>query len=612
LLILDVTMLRLRLLLNLVPFLAILLAIGVCAVVLFGRLAREVDTLVTMNYQTVMATQDMALSLARMQAAVQLGIDADRDDAGQFFRRHVALFQQHLERQRQNVRSSHESARTDELDRLFRILRGTGAEILSEEKRAGRIRAYDESFYPTTLAIQQQLDELRRSAHVAILVTGESADRMVRQVTLLMGVAILAGLLLSGGSAYRLARSILAPIQSLTRATEELARGGSAPAVVVRSRDELATLAASFNQMAAQLHEYRKSTSAELLRLHHTMEATLASFPDPVFVLGPDGNIQLRNPSAETLTRKLGLADHALPPPLQALVDESRASGSAHVPNDFKEVITLRLDSQERFYLPRIVVMREQDGVVLGVAAVLYDLTRFRLLDAMKTNLVATVSHELKTPLTGVRMALHLLLEQSIGTLTPRQLEMVTTASDDTERLLRILNDLLDLARLDEGTSALRREPMPASALIETVASELAESVRAAGLRLTFEVEADAPCVEVDARRIHHVFANLISNAIKHSPAGGEIRLACRHAAPGDVEFSVQDNGPGVPPEFQNRVFERFFRVPGQVSDGAGLGLSVAREIVVAHGGYIGVRSAPGSGSTFHFTLPALPHPVES
>jgi signal transduction histidine kinase len=352
------------------------------------------------------------------------------------------------------------------------------------------------------------------------------------------------------------------------------------------------------------LQEFKRSTSAEILRLHRTMQATLASFPDPVYVLNPEGRIELENPSAVALSRDL-TGGGELPPALEALVRNARASGVSHLPNDFNEVVCLRHDSQERFYLPRIVAMSDGNGGLVGVAAVLYDLTRFRLLDAMKTNLVATVSHELKTPLTGVRMALHLLHDGSLGALTPQQQDMVATARDDAERLLRILNDLLDLARLEQGSAGLRREMMSAKTLFDGMVSDLGESIAAAGMQLVSGAESDLPRVWVDLQRIRHVFGTLVSNAIKHSPPGGRIRLQAAKTADGDLELSVEDEGMGIAPEHQQRIFDRFYRVPGQTTSGAGLGLSIAREIVLAHGGYLGVRSQAGEGSRFYFRLPS-------
>jgi signal transduction histidine kinase len=247
--------------------------------------------------------------------------------------------------------------------------------------------------------------------------------------------------------------------------------------------------------------------------------------------------------------------------------------------------------------------MRNKEDVLFGVAVVLYDVTRFRLLDATKTDLVATVSHEIKSPLTSVRMVLHILLEKTVGALTPKQDELLQAARNDTERLLRILNDLLDLARLEEGNAGLRTEPVAPTKLLIGAMKEMAGKITAKGLNVNFMIEPDLPVVPVDRQRINHVFTNLISNAIKHSPENGEIVLGARLVKENDVEFNVTDQGPGIPEEYHTRIFDRFFRVPGQPQSGAGLGLSIAREITVSHGGHIGVRSAPGQGCTFYVVL---------
>ncbi|MDB6109495.1 MAG: hypothetical protein JWR69_1245, partial [Pedosphaera sp.] len=226
-----------------------------------------------------------------------------------------------------------------------------------------------------------------------------------------------------------------------------------------------------------------------------------------------------------------------------------------------------------------------------------------RLLDDAKTNLVATVSHEIKTPLTSVRMELHLLSERTVGPLTPRQDELVVAAREDAERLLRILNDLLDLTRLEEGNTGLRREETTPTELVQSVADMMREAMKAKDLKLNCEIEPDLPTVLVDRQRIYHVFTNLMHNAIKYSLPGGEIALQARQSEDHGVQFSVLDRGPGIPGDYQDLIFDRFFRVPNQTKTGAGLGLSIAREIVLAHGGRIGAKNRPEGGSDFHFVL---------
>jgi two-component system, NtrC family, sensor histidine kinase KinB len=241
---------------------------------------------------------------------------------------------------------------------------------------------------------------------------------------------------------------------------------------------------------------------------------------------------------------------------------------------------------------------------MFGAALVLQDVTRFRLMDEVKTNLVSTVSHELKTPLTSIRMGLHLLLEERIGPLNPKQLELLVAAREDSERLLRMINDLLDLARLESGHTRQRLEVVSPATLIDDALPDLHSLAEAHDARLVADIAPDLPEVTVDSRQIHHVFSNFVSNAARFSKVGDKIVLSVKQVGK-TVRFSVLDHGPGISREFQSRVFERFFRIPGtEESNGVGLGLAIAKEIVGSHGGSIGLHSTPGEGSEFYFDLP--------
>jgi NtrC-family two-component system sensor histidine kinase KinB len=294
----------------------------------------------------------------------------------------------------------------------------------------------------------------------------------------------------------------------------------------------------------------------------------------------------------------------ALPPAAGKEAERVLKGGHDYLPSSFENAICVRVDDHETFLLPRVIGMRDESGGLFGAAVVLQDVTRFRLIDDVKSNLVSTVSHELKTPLTSVRMGLHLLLEERIGPLNPKQTELLIAARDDSERLLRMINDLLDLAKLESGRNNLR-DTINAGALITRAADEMRGFVEARGISLIMKNSHDLPEVSVDLGQIAHVFSNFVSNAVKHTKLGGEIVLeAMNHGA--GVRFSVIDQGPGIAEEHQARLFERFFRVPDTDVSGAGLGLAIARELVAAQGGSIGVRSQLGSGSEFYFDLPAV------
>jgi signal transduction histidine kinase len=200
-------------------------------------------------------------------------------------------------------------------------------------------------------------------------------------------------------------------------------------------------------------------------------------------------------------------------------------------------------------------------------------------------------------------MGLHILLEERIGPLNNKQTELLLAAREDSERLLRMINDLLDLAKLESGKAVLPSEVIEPGELVQSAGEDLRGLVESRGSRLVTKTEPDLPRVFVDAQQISHVFSNFISNAIKHTRAGEEIVLGARKHND-TVRFSVIDHGSGIAPKYRARIFDRFFRVPGAEVTGAGLGLAIAREIVLAQGGTIGVNSTPGQGSEFYFDLP--------
>jgi signal transduction histidine kinase len=221
----------------------------------------------------------------------------------------------------------------------------------------------------------------------------------------------------------------------------------------------------------------------------------------------------------------------------------------------------------------------------------------------MKSDLIATACHEIKTPLTGIRMVLHLLLERNVGDLTPLQLEMIQAARDDCERLLLTLDSLLDLSRMESGREQLDLRPVAAREILEKTRDAFLAQADARGITLQVETEESLPRLLADRVRIGHVIGNFASNALKFAPEGSMIRLVAEKT-PERIRLSVIDSGPGIPQPHHARIFDKFFRLPGQPASGAGLGLSIAREIVQAHDGRVGVESEPHVATRFFCELP--------
>jgi len=604
-------MLRTRLTLGLVCLLLILLAMGLYSINQCGQLGHRIAAITRDNDQVGRNIQQMKRSAAAMTGALLSVVTVDHQKSGDAFSTANEKFKKALaEETARKLVNPEEKEQIEKLNDLYSAYEGRAQAFLQSPEQP------DVGWKVTADKLGQNIGQLLDGvdqlalAHEKGLNTGSGdADaNIVSTIRSLILLMITAGIVAIYAS-MRLRRGLLEPLMSVTSSIQRVGEGNLDQTVPVLSQDELGVLATSFNQMAAQLRQYKANTSDELIRLTMTIRATLASFPDPIFVLNSEGAVEFRNPEADQLAVKLLFSGVTrLPQNVDEKVEQVRASGEDYLPTLFKDAVKFHLDGQDHYFLPRIVLLRNDQKEIFGVAVILENVTRMLLLDDVKSNLVATVSHELKTPLTSVRMALYLLHEKNIGTLNEKQSDLVATAREDADRLLRTLNDLLDLAKLEQGPTQLELHRLAPSVLIENAVREMKEIAHNAGIELKTEIAPNLPEVGLDLQRMDYVITNFITNAIKYSPKGSEILIKAAHgktrtAQPG-VRFSVKDQGPGIEVAHQEHVFERFYRVPGTKKSGAGLGLSIAREVVVMHGGEIGVISQPGEGSEFFFVLP--------
>ncbi len=595
-------MLRTRLYLGLLPLVLLLVATGAYAIHVSRQLAGTLQLDLVRHYGDMLGCQRLRSSARLMTSAVSLAGRGDPLAAHQAFAEQREAFTKELLAQSATSAGTARAPAVERIDRAFQELTASSESLLAGGGSGSLavMQRNEAALYRVLAAIEalnrQDFDSAR---HTAV-----RSGELVATTERVLLTAIVVAVILSVAIAWWLAASLLKPIKALTASAVAVGEGDLARSVPALSRDELGQLARSFNQMAAKLRAYRDATQARVLRTLRTMEATLTSAPDPVFVVGRNGTHEVRNPPAAELAATPAFA-HGFPPGLAEPLAGVLASGEHYLPTDYNRVVTLRVGREDRHYLPRILAIGDELTEFKGAAVVLQDVTKFRLLDDAKTNLVGTVSHELKTPLTSLRMAVYLLLEQNVGRLDPPQRELLEGARDDADRLLRILDNLLDLARLEAGASALDRREIGVREFIEDIAAEARAFTGPAAqtLAVRYAPEVGAIRLLVDPDRLRHVLINLLTNASKYSPPDSTIVLSAD--APVDfIRFAVRDAGPGMPPEVVPRVFDRFYRAPGQAKTGAGLGLAIAREIVVAHGGTIACHSEPGRGTEFHFLLP--------
>lgn len=414
--------------------------------------------------------------------------------------------------------------------------------------------------------------------------------------------------LVTVGLVYRvIASQVLQPISELTGSIRKVQQQDFESIVPVKHRNEIGDLANAFNDMSAELRVMKLESDQEMYRLNAESRAILKGFPYPLFILDEQGAMAQSNPAAESLMTKLH-TERRIPLKISRRVLKCVQQNEEYLPEEIVDALLLRAEEREYWYLPRIFRIRDEDGEPFrGWAVALIDVSRVRWLDDMKSDLIGTVSHEVKTPLTSIRMVLHLLDEQKIGPLNERQERIVSSALDDCERLLTTLNNLLQLSRSESGERELDKIPVSAGELLSKVEDTLASRLEEAGISIRTRIDEGLPRVLADRQHLGQVFVNLIANAIKHSHRGDEILLTAKNAAPefDGVRFSVIDHGDGVPEGEQDRIFERFYRTPGQSGEGTGLGLSICRDIVRAHGGRISVNSELADTTEFFFEIPA-------
>ncbi|HEY6840234.1 MAG TPA: ATP-binding protein, partial [Chthoniobacterales bacterium] len=454
-----------------------------------------------------------------------------------------------------------------------------------------------------TISITNVSEKILDHNEQQMFMANRAAEQKSKDSIRLLIIAMISAVIVFVLTYARLGHSIITPIQNLTKSIRELRSRDFAQSLPVEADDELGALTKEFNAMAEELRSFYRETDRKFIELNQVIRAMMTTLPYPLFILGEHDEVSRMNPAAERLADSLRTKG-AIPKQVRKHLAAASVTGPDYRLDDLKQALLFRVDEQEVFFLPRIFPIVLEDGTAFGRALMLVDVTRFRWLDEMKSNVLSTLSHEIRTPLTAIRLVLHLLLEKSIGELTSAQEEIVTTARNDCERLLKTLNSILDLARLESGKSQLDLRPVPAGRLVEECYYGFHDQAAALSHPLRMEIAEMLPSVFADLERISLVFSNFLSNALKYSFEGSEIVLMARKLNPDFVRFSVINKGPGLSEEEQAQAFDKFYRGPGHKGEGAGLGLSIARQVVQAHEGRIGVFSEPEKKTEFYCDLP--------
>ncbi len=598
--------LRRRILLTVAPLVLLLAGMGAAGAGLVLRLGRLSDAILRENHDSVRAMDRLREGVYRVDRSFLTGSRPEYDAGWAEIDRQLAV-------EKGNI-----TIFPDE-PRLVAELEIALARYRIRPEQFTKLAAADRpSLAVARDGVLTSASAVRDLNEAEMYAASGRANDSARHSVVGLGVGLAASLALAFLAAWWLVQTIVAPIEAVTAAAIAIGGGQLHLVVPTGSRDEVGRLAEAFNAMAEKLRAYRRANSERLGRAQRAAQATIDSFPDPVVVLDTLGRVETANPAAQTLLGVRPPADGETPAPwpppesLRAAVLDALDSQRPTLTETFEQAVAFRHEGGERVYLPQVRPIRDPAGETLGAAVVLSDVTRYQLLDRLKSDWVATVSHELKTPLTSVRLAVHVLLEELVGPLEVKQVELLLEARENTERLLKLIEHLLALARLEEGREPLDLRPTEPLSLLQAAAD--AASARAEDRRITLSVTAapDLPTVAVDATRFGQALSNLLDNALTYTEPGGSVTLSAA-ASPGGVTLTVRDTGVGIPAADLPHVFDRFFRVAGRPqAPGTGLGLAIVHEVVAAHGGTVDCSSDLGVGTTFTIRLKSADIIVQS
>jgi len=434
--------------------------------------------------------------------------------------------------------------------------------------------------------------------------TEQQARERALLIAGLLGLVGLAVLIIGFVTAHAIAQRFGAPIEALAQAADNIGQGNFEVTLPISSAVEMNQLTKRFGIMAEALREHQATNVDELLAGQQRLQAVLDSIDDGLLMIDRDGRLEHLNPVAQ---RQLGWDSDRLGQGLGTALERPelddqlqlvlRGGTLERAPED----LSIEVDGESRLLTFSLTPVSHTQGHILGAVMVLHDVTEQRAFERVRSEFVLRASHELRTPVTGMHMAFGLFRERAHFAKDSREADLLDTVNEEMQRLMQLINDLLNFSRYQNGLQKLTLAPCSIEDLLDQARARFAGPAEEQGIDLLVEVQGPLPRLQADQPQLDRVLDNLIDNALRHTASGGQIRLQARRHGE-RVIISVEDNGEGIAYGQQGRIFEPFVQV-GRKKGGAGLGLALCKEIVQLHGGRMGVYSRPGQGTQFYMAL---------
>ena len=591
------------------------LATSAFAVYSFSNLRDTFSLMLHDNYESVRAAQNMFKALGGEENA-QLSMLIQDNDAYFQFSTNRSNFLGWLEKAKQGSlndrekivlgRITQDSYRYTQLtDSLYHLLQMKRQTTAATEFRTKLI-------IPVAKSLKDGCFEYLEINQDAMTLTEDKLNQTASDATLTVITISIVAVFLSFFTSIRFSRSIILPAEKLTRSVRNISSGQLNQKIDLNTDDEIGELSREFNKMTERLRTYEQMNIQQLIAEKKKSETIVENIADPVIVTDKNGVLVLMNQAAAAVFDVRG-ADWQGKFVREVVGNQSWAEmlelgGTRRIEQEHRDpLFAFTRNDLKLYFRPRQAHIVDEHGYIQGVVTLLQDVTRFKNLDRMKSEFIATVSHELRTPLTSLSMGIDILSQEVIGSVNQRQKDLLIAAKDDSERLRKLVKELLDLSKLESGKYEMKKEFVDFRRLVTDAVRPLSLPFEEKHIRLELTIPEHLPALSADSHQLAWVITNLLSNALRYTDTGGKVQLTAREEKQG-LFVTVADTGHGISQENLETVFDKFVQVksstettPGSV----GLGLAIAREVVEAHGGRIWVESQVGIGSTFFFTIPA-------
>ncbi|WP_316785003.1 ATP-binding protein [Pedobacter frigiditerrae] len=407
------------------------------------------------------------------------------------------------------------------------------------------------------------------------------------------------------------------PLAEFSQAIKQVGNGNYLQRLHFNNKDEFSELAVSFNAMAKKLNEWENSNLSKIKSEKSRIEAIIAQMRDAIIGVNEKNEILFLNQIAAKL---LGLDEQkVIGQNASELAKQNQLLGQLINHGSENEILKIYADEKESYFqvesreivVPNVETQEEKalmtSAQSVGNVYVLKNVTKFKELDQAKTNFIATVSHELKTPLSSIKMSLKLLGDKRVGEMNSEQYDLIQHIQEDSDRLLKITSELLDLSQVESGNLKLSFVLAKPIEIVRFAVDAVKFQAEQKLIQLELNCSEQLPEVNVDIQKTAWVLVNFLSNALRYSAEKSKIVIEVIEKD-GQIEFSVKDFGKGIEEKYQKRLFDRYFQVPtdGQNKSGSGLGLAISKDFIEAEKGIIWVESEIGEGSRFCFTLPRV------